>query len=93
MPGQEGIASVFSPMTRTLMDLSYFTRSFIQMKPWKYDQSVHPLAWKSDVSTTYSDKKVLKVGIMLTDNVVDPAPACARALNMAARALQDQGHE
>lgn len=93
MPGQEGIPSVFSPMTRTLMDLSYFTRSIIQMQPWRYDNSVHPLAWRTDVENEFGDKKALKIGIIRTDNVVDPAPACARALDMAASALRDQGHE
>lgn len=92
MPGQEGIPSVFSPMARTLKDLSYFTRSFIQMEPWKYDHSVHPLAWRSNIETEFGKKK-LKIGIMRTDNVVDPAPACARALDMAASALKAQGHE
>ncbi|KAI6901887.1 amidase signature enzyme [Hortaea werneckii] len=91
--GQEGIPSVFSPMTRTLMDLSYFTRSFIQMEPWKYDPSVHPIAWRTQVYTGYKEKKNLKVGIMRTDKVVDPAPACARALDMAAQALKAEGHE
>ncbi|KAK5122901.1 hypothetical protein LTR85_003466 [Meristemomyces frigidus] len=93
MPGQEGIPSVFSPMARTLMDLTYFTRSFVQMQPWKYDQSVHPLAWRTAAETEYMEKKTLKVGIMRTDNVVDPAPACARALDLAASALKQQGHE
>ena len=92
MHGQEGIPSVFSPMARTLMDLTYFTRSFIQMEPWKYDQSVHPMPWRPETFDDVSDKKVLKIGIMRTDNVVDPAPACARALDMAASALRDQGH-
>lgn len=92
MPGQEGIPSVFSPMARTLMDLTYFTRSFIQMQPWKYDPSVHPIAWRSDVEKEYSGKK-LKIGVMRTDQVVDPAPACVRALDMAASALKAQGHE
>lgn len=93
MPGQEGIPSVFSPMTRTLLDLKYFTRSFIQMKPWTYDHSVHALAWRSDMEEEFREKKKLKVGIMRTDNVVDPAPACARALQMTVSALQAQGHE
>ena len=92
MPGQEGIPSVFSPMARTLMDLTYFTRSFIQMQPWKYDQSVHPLPWRANVEAEWKDKKPLRVGIMRTDHVVDPAPACARALDMAATALVAQGH-
>ncbi|KAK3726030.1 hypothetical protein LTR37_000178 [Vermiconidia calcicola] len=93
MPGQEGIPSVFSPMARTLMDLTYFTRSFIQMRPWKYDQSVHPIPWRDNVESEFKSKKPLKIGIMRTDNVVDPAPACVRALDMAASALKSQGHE
>jgi len=93
MPGQEGIPSVFSPMARTLLDLTYFTRSFIQMKPWNYDQSVHPLAWRESVESSYLDRKKLKIGVMRTDNVVDPAPACVRALQMAVDALEAQGHE
>ncbi len=92
MPGQEGIPSVFSPMARTLMDLTYFTRSFIQMKPWTYDQSVHPMPWRANVESDFKTKKPLRVGIMRTDQVVDPAPACARALDMAATALVAQGH-
>ena len=93
MPGQEGIPSVFSPMARTLMDLTYFTRSVVQMKPWTYDQSVHPLPWRSEVEEEYKAKKPLKVGVMRTDNVVDPAPACVRALEMASSAMRAQGHE
>ena len=92
MPGQEGIPSVFSPMARTLMDLSYFTRSFVQMKPWTYDQSVHPMPWRAQAESEYMDKKVLRVGVMRTDKVADPAPACARAVDMAASALTAQGH-
>lgn len=92
MPGQEGIPSVFSPMARTLLDLSYFTRSFIQMQPWTYDQAVHPMPWRSNVEDEYKHKKRLRVGVMRTDNVVDPSPACARALDMAASAMVAQGH-
>jgi Asp-tRNA(Asn)/Glu-tRNA(Gln) amidotransferase A subunit family amidase len=93
MPGQEGIPSVFSPMARTLTDLTYFTRSIIQMQPWKYDQSVHPMPWRSEVESQYKSKKPLRIGIMHTDKVVDPAPACVRALKMATSALQAQGHQ
>lgn len=93
MLGQEGIPSVFSPMARTLMDLTYFSRSIIQMQPWKYDHSVHPIPWRSEVEHSTLDKKVLKIGVMRTDTVVDPSPACARALESAASALRDAGHE
>jgi Asp-tRNA(Asn)/Glu-tRNA(Gln) amidotransferase A subunit family amidase len=93
MSGQEAIPSVFSPMARTLNDLTYFTRSFIQMKPWKYDYTCHPLAWREDVETEYKEKKKLRIGVMRTDRVVDPSPACARALDEVAKALVAEGHE
>jgi Asp-tRNA(Asn)/Glu-tRNA(Gln) amidotransferase A subunit family amidase len=93
MPGQEGIPSVFSPMTRTLGDLVYFTKSLIQCKPWKYDQSVHRLAWRQDAYDEFKDKKRLRVGVLRTDGVVDPAPACARALQTTVDALKQQGHD
>jgi Asp-tRNA(Asn)/Glu-tRNA(Gln) amidotransferase A subunit family amidase len=93
MPGQEAIPSVFSPMARTLNDLTYFTRSLIGMKPWTYDYTVHPLAWREDVETEYKEKKRFRVGVMRTDGVVDPAPACARALEKVAAALKAEGHD
>lgn len=93
MPGQEGIPSVFSPMARTLNDLVYFTRSVIQMRPWKYDYTVHPLEWRESIEQEYAEKKRLRVGVMRTDGVVDPSPACARALEQVAAALTAEGHE
>ncbi len=93
MPGQEGIPSVFSPMTRTLGDLSYFTKSMISMKPWKYDHSVHPIPWRENISREYQHKDQLRAGILRTDGVVDPSPACARALEEVAQALKKEGHE
>ncbi|KAK0734913.1 amidase signature domain-containing protein [Lasiosphaeria miniovina] len=93
MPGQEGVPAVYSPMARTLGDLTYFTRAVVGMQPWKYDYTVHPLHWRPDVEREYADKKVLRVGVLRTDGVVDPSPACARALETAAKALRKQGHE
>lgn len=93
MFGQEAIPSVFSPMARTLNDLTYFTRSLIQMQPWKYDYTIHPLAWREDVEKEFKEKKKLRIGVMRTDHVVDPSPACARALDEVAKALAAEGHE
>ncbi|KAI0014978.1 amidase [Xylariomycetidae sp. FL0641] len=93
MPGQEGVPSVYSPMTRTLNDLTYFTRSVIGMKPWKYDYSAIPLAWRSDMEREYSAKPKLRIGVMRTDGVVDPSPACLRALKQTEEALKRAGHE
>ncbi|KAI1111067.1 amidase [Nemania sp. NC0429] len=93
MPGQEGVPSVYSPMARTLNDLTYFTQAVIGMKPWKYDYSVHPLPWRSNAEREYATKSKFRVGIMRTDGVVDPSPACRRALEETEMALKVAGHE
>lgn len=92
MPGQDGVPAVYSPMARTLNDLAYFTRAVIQMKPWTYDHSCHPLPWRSDVEQEYA-AKALRIGILRTDGVVDPSPACRRALELTEAALRKAGHE
>lgn len=93
MLGQEGIPAVFSPMARTMGDLSYFTRALIGMKPWKYDHSVHPLEWRDKTSEEYLTKQKLRVGVLRTDGVADPSPACARALQTVVSALKAGGHD
>ncbi|GJC84171.1 acetamidase [Colletotrichum liriopes] len=92
MPGQEGVPSVYSPMTRTLDDLRYFTRAVVGMQPWKYDYSVHPMPWKAETEKTWLEKPRFRVGVMRTDGVVDPSPACRRALEMVEEALRKEGH-
>ncbi|KAK3398128.1 amidase signature domain-containing protein [Sordaria brevicollis] len=94
MPGQEGVPSVYSPMARTLEDLRYFSKAVIEMEPWKYDHSVHPLAWREEVVEEFANsEKKLRVGVLRTDKVVDPSPACKRALETVEEALRREGHE
>lgn len=93
MAGQEGIAAVFSPMARTLNDLTYLTRSIIQMKPWTYDHSVHPIEWRDERYDALKSKSKLRVGVLRTDGVIDPSPACARALQITVDALKSGGHD
>lgn len=92
MAGQEGVASVFSPMARTLNDLTYFTRSIVDMKPWKYDYTVHPIAWRSEEETEAKSKK-LRIGLMSTDGVIPPTPAIQRAVATTVAALNAAGHQ
>jgi Asp-tRNA(Asn)/Glu-tRNA(Gln) amidotransferase A subunit family amidase len=93
MPGQEGIPSVFSPMTRTLGDLTYFTKSLIGMKPWEVDYTVHPIPWRQELYTSARENKKLKIGLMTTDGVCRPSPAIERGLDLTAAALRKAGHE
>lgn len=93
MPGQEGIPSVFSPMARTLNDLTYFTKSLIGMKPWEVDYTCHPnLEWRQDLYDATLEKSTLRIGVVRSDGVVPPSPAIARALDLTVSALRDAGH-
>lgn len=75
--GQEGVPSVFSPMARTLSDLIYFTRSVIQMQPWKYDHSVHRIEWREQVEQDIQERKSLCFGVMWTDGKEKDEPLLA----------------
>jgi Asp-tRNA(Asn)/Glu-tRNA(Gln) amidotransferase A subunit family amidase len=93
MPGQEGIPSVFSPMARTLDDLTYFAKSLIGMKPWEVDYTVHPIPWRDEVYTAARENKKLRIGLMSTDGVCRPSPAIKRGLDLTVAALKKAGHE
>ncbi|RAL60462.1 hypothetical protein DID88_000237 [Monilinia fructigena] len=41
----------------------------------------------------FSEKKKLRVGVLRTDGVVDPSPACIRAVDEVVAALEEDGHE
>lgn len=93
MAGQEGVPAVASPMTRTLDDLVYFTRAILDQQVWRHDHTVHPIPWRNDEYSTVRTAPKLRIGVMRTDAVIDPSPACARALDTAAEALRGAGHE
>jgi len=87
-PGQEGIPSVAGPMARSLADLTYFFRSVIQMKPWNYDCTLVEREYlEPDLPDT------LTFGVIKTDGIVNPSPACARGLDLSVDALLKAGHK
>jgi hypothetical protein len=55
-------------MARTLDDLTYFTRAIIRMEPWKYEHTVHPIAWRSEIESE-AQNKPLRVGLMTSDGM------------------------
>ncbi|KAF8799574.1 amidase signature enzyme [Phlegmacium glaucopus] len=89
MPGQEGVAPVYSPMARTLEDLEFFWKAVVSMQPWKYDPSCLPIPWRS---VDLSQGKKPKWGIIWDDGVVLPSPACRRALQTVVDTLRKHGH-
>ncbi|OOF90989.1 hypothetical protein ASPCADRAFT_211577 [Aspergillus carbonarius ITEM 5010] len=91
MAGQEGVASVFSPMARTLNDLTYFTKAIVGMQPWKYDHTVHPISWREEEELE-AKSRTLRIGLMTSDGVVPPTPAIERAISTTVAALTAAGH-
>jgi Asp-tRNA(Asn)/Glu-tRNA(Gln) amidotransferase A subunit family amidase len=91
MPGQEGIPSVFSPMARTLDDLTYFTRSIIGMQPWKYDSTVHPIAWRNELESE-AQSKPLRIGLMSSDGTSHPHSILKRKSNPSRRRPPNASH-
>jgi len=62
------------------------------VEPWRFDPSVHPIEWRDGVEMEWEERKRLKVGVMRSDGVVPPSPACARAVQMVVDALEADGH-
>ena len=89
--GQEGVVAVYSPMTKTMEDLSFFMKTVIDMKPWTYDHQVIPLPWR-DVRDEMESKSV-RWGVLRDDGIVTPSPACNRALDNVITALKSQANE
>ncbi|KZT20926.1 amidase signature enzyme [Neolentinus lepideus HHB14362 ss-1] len=87
--GQEGVLFVFSPMARTLDDLETIWKGVMAMDPWKYDHTVINLPWRKIDLTT----KKIKWGVMWSDGVVTPSPACTRALREVVTVLKKYGFE
>ncbi|KAF8641800.1 hypothetical protein AX16_009781 [Volvariella volvacea WC 439] len=88
IPGQEGVTAVYSPMARTLEDLETFWKGIFAMQPWKYDQSCLPIPWRE-----IRLQKTLRWGVLWDDGVVQPSPACKRALEIVVQTLAKNGHE
>ena len=88
--GQEGVPSVYSPMARSLGDLGYFLKAVVDMKPWKYDHSVHPIPWR-DVGEELGQRRSIRWGVIRDDKVVAPTPAIRRALETTIHAVEATG--
>ncbi|PCH44912.1 amidase signature enzyme [Wolfiporia cocos MD-104 SS10] len=91
MPGQEGTPTVTAPIARTLDDLEEFWKRVVEMRPWVYDHTCVPLPWRP-VDFLLSGRKP-KWGVIWSDGIVPPTPACSRALRESVDALRRAGHE
>ena len=93
MDGQNSILSVLGPLASSARDLKLFLKSVLDTKPWLYDPLVVDLPWRESLAqeVTAPGKK-LTFGILRSDAVAAPQPPVARALRLAAEALENAGH-
>ncbi|TFK65510.1 amidase signature enzyme [Pluteus cervinus] len=91
LPGMEAIPLVSSPLAQNLNDLEEFSRRVVLAKPWDYDHTCIPLPWRP--VDLREDGRKLKWGVIWSDGIIPPTPACRRALANVVAALKQQGHE
>ncbi|KAI3336347.1 amidase [Xylariaceae sp. AK1471] len=88
LPGQEAVQSVNGPMTRSLADLEYYSKTIVDAEPWHTDPRCLPIPWRS-----VSLPSKLKIAVMWHDGMVLPTPPVTRALRHAVEKLRGAGHE
>ncbi|KAJ8073380.1 hypothetical protein PM082_011654 [Marasmius tenuissimus] len=92
MEGLESLKTLGGPLTQRMGDMIDIWRGVINMKPWVYEPSCLPIPWRESELKDVTGRK-LKWGVVWTDGLVPPSPACRRALTMAIDALRDEGHD
>ncbi|CAK9441335.1 uncharacterized protein LODBEIA_P52040 [Lodderomyces beijingensis] len=74
--GSESILSVTGPLSRSLDTVNLVMKTVIDSKPWLVDPTLAPVEWKPETKTKF------RIGIMTSDNIVNPSPPIQRALKI-----------
>ncbi|SPJ76045.1 related to general amidase [Fusarium torulosum] len=77
------------PMATSLRDIDLLMSIISNSRPWLKDPRLVPIPW-TGVST---EKKSLKIGIMMNDGVITPQPPVTRALHWAVSVLCAKGFD
>ncbi|ORY80847.1 amidase signature enzyme [Protomyces lactucae-debilis] len=81
------IAAVCGPMAKTLGDLTFMYKFILEQEPWRLDQSVNQMPWR-----TLDAQKSYKFGYYSSDTYSIASPANVRAVEETVAALRAQGH-
>lgn len=88
-PGQESVVPVSGPLSRSIDDIDYFMKSYVNNgKVWEHDPDMIRLEWKSVSSPCPTD---LKIAIIYDDGIVRPTPPVLRGINHIAAKLKSSG--
>lgn len=88
LAGQEAVASVNGPMTKTLQDMVFYSKTIVDAQPWQVDPKCVPIPWRP-----VEPKQKLKIAVVWNDGIVVPTPPVSRALKETVERLRSAGHE
>ncbi len=89
MLGEEQIVPVIGPLSTSLEGIKLFLKTVIGGKPWLMEPSVLPIPWKDGKSVLQKGNgKKLKVGVIWSDEIVNPHPPVQRALREVVNKLK-----
>ena len=88
LPGQEAVRAQLGPMARTVADLELFFAGLDLDKASALDPRVPPLPWQA---AREEQAKGLRVGVYLNDGLVPSSASVVRAVEKAARLLEEAG--
>ena len=106
-PGQQGIHLITSPLAQDLEDLTEFCHRFVDLEPWTHCHTVSCVCFRQSVClpfhlkcvpipwrpVEFGENKRPRFGVVWSDGITTPTPACKRALQLAVDALKDQGYD
>jgi hypothetical protein len=85
-----GVASCPGVMGRDVGTIEECLRVLYSPYLWRLDPSIPPLPFDD---AQFNCKEPLRIGFYVTDGFIDATPPCARAVEMAVRALEATGHK
>jgi amidase len=94
IPGQEYILAVNGPMSRSLRSVKLYSEAVLSERasPWNFDHKCLPIPWRENIVQPKGRK--LRLGLIGPhDSLVTCHPPVERALCMAKKALEAEGHE
>ncbi|KAL1306087.1 hypothetical protein AAFC00_004207 [Neodothiora populina] len=94
--GAPSILSVVGPLAPTPEALKLVTQGILSTQPWLHDPLVIPMPWNADAereTLELAKAKKLTFAIFKHDGMCAVHPPLARALDIVAKKLQDEGHK
>ena len=89
MVGQESVLGVAGPLTRSIDDIDFWMKSYINGgEPWNIDQNCIRIPWREVEKPQAND---LTVAVMYDDGLVKPTPPIQRALKESVARLKAAG--